>query len=324
VANEPDINQILQRLDYLEKLVQRHNHDGVETVELDDIVSGLTSPLTTKGDVWGYSGTDARIPIGANGDVLTADSTQALGLKWAAPASSSFVSPLTTKGDIHTFTTVDARLGVGSDGQTLYADSAQATGLRWGSPAAIGLTTKGDILCYSSAIDRLPVGSNGKILSADSGESTGLKWITSTTTGFTSRVNAYLGSDQSHGLTGFEKVQFATENFDGDGEYSVSDYKFTAGSTGYYLVISKVTTNRANDSANDVIAVFKNNSATSHAEYFVQRSSTGSYTPFAKVEILMYLIAGDYIDIRVNLGSYSTPKILSGEGATFLHIHRLS
>lgn len=42
------------------------------------------SPLTTKGDIWGYSTTNARIPVGANGEVLTADSTQPLGVKWAA------------------------------------------------------------------------------------------------------------------------------------------------------------------------------------------------------------------------------------------------
>jgi trimeric autotransporter adhesin len=48
---------------------------------------GLTSPLTTKGDVWGYSTTDARIPVGANGTVLTADSAETLGVKWAASAS---------------------------------------------------------------------------------------------------------------------------------------------------------------------------------------------------------------------------------------------
>ena len=42
-----------------------------------------TSPLTTKGDLYGYSTLDARIPIGSNNQVLTADSAQALGLKWA-------------------------------------------------------------------------------------------------------------------------------------------------------------------------------------------------------------------------------------------------
>lgn len=47
---------------------------------------GLSSPLTTKGDVWGYSTTNARIPVGTNGQVLTADSAEALGVKWASPA----------------------------------------------------------------------------------------------------------------------------------------------------------------------------------------------------------------------------------------------
>lgn len=42
------------------------------------------SPLTTKGDLLGYSTTDVRLPIGTDGYVLTADSSQATGLKWAA------------------------------------------------------------------------------------------------------------------------------------------------------------------------------------------------------------------------------------------------
>lgn len=57
-------------------------------------VSLSASPLTTKGDVYGFSTVNARIPIGTNNQVLTADSTQALGLKWATPASSS-TSPFT-------------------------------------------------------------------------------------------------------------------------------------------------------------------------------------------------------------------------------------
>lgn len=48
---------------------------------------GTSSPLTTKGDVWGYSSTNARIPVGTDTQVLTADSTQTLGLKWATPAA---------------------------------------------------------------------------------------------------------------------------------------------------------------------------------------------------------------------------------------------
>jgi hypothetical protein len=49
--------------------------------------TGAASPLTTKGDVWGYSTVDARIPIGTDGQVLTADSTQALGLKWSSSST---------------------------------------------------------------------------------------------------------------------------------------------------------------------------------------------------------------------------------------------
>jgi hypothetical protein len=49
------------------------------------------TPLTTKGDLFGFDTADARIPIGTNGHILTADSTQSLGLKWAAPAGGDFV-----------------------------------------------------------------------------------------------------------------------------------------------------------------------------------------------------------------------------------------
>ena len=55
----------------------------------DYVQTGAVSPLTTKGDVWGYSTLDARIPVGANNTVLTADSAQALGVKWATPSSTA-------------------------------------------------------------------------------------------------------------------------------------------------------------------------------------------------------------------------------------------
>lgn len=53
---------------------------------------GALSPLTTKGDIVGYSTVNARIPVGSDTQVLTADSTQVLGVKWAAPATSGTVT----------------------------------------------------------------------------------------------------------------------------------------------------------------------------------------------------------------------------------------
>jgi hypothetical protein len=50
-------------------------------------IGGAGSPLTTKGDLYTYSTTDARLAVGANDTVLTADSAEATGLKWATPAS---------------------------------------------------------------------------------------------------------------------------------------------------------------------------------------------------------------------------------------------
>src|SRR5262249_21278780 len=56
---------------------------GASVWDMQTTTSG-TSVLTTKGDLLAFGTSVARVPVGADAQVLTADSTQPLGVKWAA------------------------------------------------------------------------------------------------------------------------------------------------------------------------------------------------------------------------------------------------
>lgn len=78
--------------------------------------SGGSSPLTTKGDLFGYSSVDARIPVGSDGKVLTADSGNALGVSW---------QPVTaTAGGIDTNIQVNVSGSIGAFGDFTYTESS--------------------------------------------------------------------------------------------------------------------------------------------------------------------------------------------------------
>lgn len=113
--------------------------------------AGASTPLTTKGDLFGYDTANARIPIGTNNQVLTADSAQALGLKWATPtavaASYSLINSggtaLTGAGTI----TVSGISGIGSlmvlvKGASSASASSEIT-MRFNSDSAANYNTFG-------------------------------------------------------------------------------------------------------------------------------------------------------------------------------------
>lgn len=102
----------------------------------DNIGGGGTSPLTTKGDLFGFDTADARVPVGTNGDVLTADSTQALGVKWdTVPAG-----PVGPTGPAHQFEWV-----LSTQVQSTKADASNklSAGRRFIDPTDVAWGTSG-------------------------------------------------------------------------------------------------------------------------------------------------------------------------------------
>lgn len=99
-----------------------------------DEANFLASRYTTKGDIVVFNGTDvARQGVGTNNHVLTADSGQTNGIKWALSPETDLV---TTKGDLLVATAADtlARVGVGTDEYVLQAASGETAGVKWAGP----------------------------------------------------------------------------------------------------------------------------------------------------------------------------------------------
>lgn len=115
---------------------------GNHTHTKDDVAG--SDPTTTKGDLIVHGSTTTRLPVGTNGQVLTADSTQALGVKWAAATGGSGGPSRTilktlhgTYGDDFTAAALDAKWSHGGNsaaGQFSFqvdSDAASPTWARW-------------------------------------------------------------------------------------------------------------------------------------------------------------------------------------------------
>jgi len=122
---------------------------NVETAlkELYDSISGGGIPATildAKGDIIAATAADtaSRLAVGTNGHVLTADSAEATGLKWAAAGSGAVATDVIwdAKGDLvgGTGANTASRLAIGSNTHVLTADSATATGMKWAAAGAGG------------------------------------------------------------------------------------------------------------------------------------------------------------------------------------------
>jgi hypothetical protein len=131
--------------------------------------AGTTLPLTTKGDLFGYDTGNARIPVGADATVLTADSTQALGVKWATPSSGAITWTQRLAGTGITI------YSIAYNGTNLYV-AAGSAGTLYTSPDAKTWTSRtsgfGSNLIYQVAFGNglwVAVGANGTITTSPDG-----------------------------------------------------------------------------------------------------------------------------------------------------------
>ena len=95
--------------------------------------------VTTKGDILTFGSAAARLAVGSDGKVLTANSAATNGVDWETPTT-GFADPTTTKGDIIVHGTTTTRLGVGANGSVLTADSTQTLGVKWATGSGGGNT----------------------------------------------------------------------------------------------------------------------------------------------------------------------------------------
>jgi hypothetical protein len=118
--------------------------------------------FTAKGDLAAATAanTPAKLAVGTNGQVLTADSTEATGMKWAASAAGSVATDAIwdAAGDLvqGTGANTAARLAIGTAGQVL-AVNAGANAVEWKTIAGTGDVTAASNLADGAVV----VGSGG-------------------------------------------------------------------------------------------------------------------------------------------------------------------
>lgn len=208
------------------------------------------APSTTKGDLIAYDGSDnIRVAVGTNGQVLTADSTQASGLNWTSP----LVNPMDSAGDMIYGGTGGAatKLDSGTSGAVLRSGGAAApvwdTNLSVNASTGVltaGPTTGTNIHTFQGATAIVQASSNGSNASAFRFSESGT-------------YKAQIAYTDSTEVTSFETTTTgAVGSYTQAGLWSVGPTSFT----GAHTLNGRITASSSQSGAN-AISSFKNTGA---------------------------------------------------------------
>jgi len=137
-----------------------------------------------------------------------------------------------------------------------------------------------------------------------------------------SRCRAYRGaSNQSIASGAWTKVQYNTVSYDEQNEYDEStNFRFTATRKGYYLVLAEIAIGGMADGKTMQLEIRKN--GTAHATNRRQCATSGDAN--VDVQSVVYLDAGEYIEVFAYHDFGSDRDIVAAGNHSFLCVHKLS